>query len=60
MCGVVVEYMWFGGMSVWFGLVEVDVGFDGNGLVCGEKCVVGLFVYSFDDFVVVLVMVFGL
>lgn len=39
-----------GGTSVWLGLAEAGSGFDGNGLVRGEKRVVGSFAYSPEDF----------
>jgi threonine dehydrogenase-like Zn-dependent dehydrogenase len=45
-----VEHVRPGGTSVWLGLVEADAGFDGNGLVRGEKRVVGSFAYSPEDF----------
>jgi threonine dehydrogenase-like Zn-dependent dehydrogenase len=45
-----VEHVRPGGTSVWLGLAEADAGFDGNGLVRGEKCVVGSFAYSPEDF----------
>ena len=35
---------------MWLGLAEPDAGFDGNGLVRGEKRVVGSFAYSPEDF----------
>jgi len=45
-----VEHVRPGGTSVWLGLAEPDAGFDGNGLVRGEKRVVGSFAYSPADF----------
>jgi threonine dehydrogenase-like Zn-dependent dehydrogenase len=39
-----------GGTSVWLGLAEPEAGFDGNGLVRGEKRVVGSFAYSPENF----------
>lgn len=39
-----------GGTSVWLGLAEAGAGFDGNDPVRGEKCVVGSFGYSPEDF----------
>ena len=45
-----VEHVRPGGTSVWLGLAEAEAGFDGNGLVRGEKRVVGSFAYSPEDF----------
>jgi threonine dehydrogenase-like Zn-dependent dehydrogenase len=45
-----VEHLRPGGTSVWLGLAETGSGFDGNGLVRGEKRVVGSFAYSPEDF----------
>ncbi|QWZ08609.1 alcohol dehydrogenase catalytic domain-containing protein [Nocardioides panacis] len=45
-----VEHVRPGGTSVWLGLAEAAAGFDGNGLVRGEKRVVGSFAYSPEDF----------
>ena len=45
-----VEHVRPGGTSVWLGLAEPGAGFDGNGLVRGEKRVVGSFAYSPEDF----------
>jgi threonine dehydrogenase-like Zn-dependent dehydrogenase len=39
-----------GGTAVWLGLAEPDSGFDGNGLVRGEKRVLGSFAYTPADF----------
>jgi threonine dehydrogenase-like Zn-dependent dehydrogenase len=54
--GAAVEHTRPGGTSVWLGLAEADAGFDGNGLVRGEKRVVGSFAYSPDDFAAALTM----
>jgi threonine dehydrogenase-like Zn-dependent dehydrogenase len=48
--GSAVERLRPGGTSVWLGLAEGDAGFDGNGLVRGEKRVVGSFAYTPGDF----------
>jgi threonine dehydrogenase-like Zn-dependent dehydrogenase len=45
-----VEHVRPGGTSLWLGLAEADAGFDGQGLVRGEKRVVGSFAYSPEDF----------
>lgn len=45
-----VDHVRPGGTSVWLGLAESDAGFDGNGLVRGEKSVIGSFAYSPEDF----------
>jgi 2-desacetyl-2-hydroxyethyl bacteriochlorophyllide A dehydrogenase len=39
-----------GGTSVWLGLAEPESGFDGSGLVRGEKRVIGSFAYTPADF----------
>jgi threonine dehydrogenase-like Zn-dependent dehydrogenase len=51
-----VEHTRPGGTSVWLGLAEPNAGFDGNGLVRGEKRVVGSFAYSPADFALALAM----
>lgn len=45
-----VEHLRPGGTSVWLGLAEAGAAFDGNGLVRGEKRIVGSFAYSPQDF----------
>jgi threonine dehydrogenase-like Zn-dependent dehydrogenase len=42
------------GTAVWLGLAEPDSGFDGNGLVRGEKRVLGSFAYTPADFATAL------
>lgn len=39
-----------GGIAVWVGLAEPRSAFDGNAVVRGERCVVGSFAYTPDEF----------
>jgi threonine dehydrogenase-like Zn-dependent dehydrogenase len=51
-----VELLAPGGTTVWLGLAEENSGFDGSGLVRGEKRVVGSFAYTPDDFAAALAL----